>query len=269
MEEKEVSVVSIWSSSGHCDHADAPKYIKKLKITDGSISLKKQVPEDCCEIALGEAPGQIVDFWEVRSKKENYQKLLEWARFELNDARPKRGIPVGTSFTIRVTYVDGTHETRLFHGDCQSNHLDHFAYLVRELIPEGFDHPDELDVHDFANLDGAKLDELIGILKERPKIDHSRTPRWVGDIGYLMCPDFEYVKHVENIRAKEIHIEHFDVDDVRAYLTYYWRGEHFCDGFMISEIESGVVVKVLKRLSELYKERRKDCASKDAETDGL
>ncbi len=271
VEEKKISVVSIWSDNRRQGSLTVPKYIKKLKITDNSVSFKKQVFEHCYELDTGETPGQVVDSWEIRSNTERYQYLFHWVHSDLDGlkrASPKRKAPDDTLFTVRVTYADGTHKTHSFHGDCHLNGLDHFAYLVRELIPRGFDHPEELDLHDLANLDDERLDELISILEERPEVDSWHMYRWMLDIGDLMCPDFKYWDRIENIKSKEIHIEHFDVDDVRAYLTYYFRGEHFCDGHMAKEIRSGVVLKVLKRLSEIYKAYKNECLNEGEEDGG-
>ncbi len=40
-------------------------------------------------------------------------------------------------------------------------------------------------------------------------------------------------------------------DEVKALLTFAWRGERFCDGFWEGALQSGLVIAVLDRLHEL------------------
>ena len=42
-------------------------------------------------------------------------------------------------------------------------------------------------------------------------------------------------------------------EEVKAYLTFLWRGERFCDGFWGAQLQSGIITPLLDRLDELHR----------------
>ena len=270
MDEKKISVVSLWVGEGFQDIGLPSRYTQKLKITGDSITYKNEVtgggfdPEDYI--------GRVLDSWEVKSSGQAYRDMFKAVCsdcFHLDEAQPIGRICDGSGFTIRVTYSDGTYKNYYFQMDFQWNRLDHLAYLIKKMIPNGFDYPSELDIDDFPYWNQEIVQGLIDILENHPQVERMNEPGWVEEIGQLLSPDFEYAEHIEKIRSKQIQIEHFDIGDVRAYLTYCWCSGRLYDGFMIGEIKKGTVLKVLKRLAELYAAHIEELESKMDEEGNL
>ena len=53
----------------------------------------------------------------------------------------------------------------------------------------------------------------------------------------------------------ETGLENADMEKMKSVLTYCTRGERFCDGFWAELIESGALVRVLKKIEELWYQR--------------
>ena len=54
-----------------------------------------------------------------------------------------------------------------------------------------------------------------------------------------------------NIDIKTIDVSSMDEKCIMALLMYLVRGEHFCDGFILTALESGTVQRCFKRLREI------------------
>ena len=115
-----------------------------------------------------------------------------------------------------------------------------------------------------------KIDEIIEILKINPKIEMVYTgkelgpceigfaypnyPAWVYIVEKLFQPVFNYQEAIDGIKKKNKSVENYDLTETRAVLTYFVRGERFCDGHMASCIEGGYLLKWLSRYKELLLE---------------
>ena len=69
--------------------------------------------------------------------------------------------------------------------------------------------------------------------------------RWIPTIGDYQDASRKYV-------ADHSAIKDASPDDIKAILTYIWRGERFCDGLWAEVISSGLVAATMDRLQELY-----------------
>ena len=61
---------------------------------------------------------------------------------------------------------------------------------------------------------------------------------------------------VENPKKHKKEVADFNLLETRAALTYFVRGERFCDGHMASCIEGGYLLKWLSRYRELLLEKK-------------
>lgn len=68
--------------------------------------------------------------------------------------------------------------------------------------------------------------------------------------NYLNCPKIKELGRTDDISAVA---SSMTMKDIIAFLTYFVRGERFCDGHMLSLCESGAVGHVLKRLKQIDK----------------
>lgn len=113
----------------------------------------------------------------------------------------------------------------------------------------------------------TKLDEIITILKSKPKIEMARNtkelgpceigtaylnyPRWIYEVESLFLPIKNYVCVINNIKKQKKCVSKYTLIEVRAALTYFIRGERFCDGHMAAMIENGYLLRWLKRYKNL------------------
>ncbi len=119
-----------------------------------------------------------------------------------------------------------------------------------------------------------KIETIIEILKTNPKIEfvgnlkelgpceigiaYPDYPSWVYEIETLFAPVKEYLDIVKNLRKANKKVCKYDMLEIRAALTYFVRGERFCDGHMAAAIEGGYLLKWLTRYKELVEEENND-----------
>ena len=112
-----------------------------------------------------------------------------------------------------------------------------------------------------------KIEEIIEILKANPKIEfvfngkelgpceigiaYPDYPSWVYEIEKLFEPVPNYHEVIKTIKKHKKAATMFDLKETRAALTYFVRGERFCDGHMASCIENGYLLQWLTRYKEL------------------
>lgn len=104
-----------------------------------------------------------------------------------------------------------------------------------------------------------KLDEIITILKGKPKIEtgcnigmtYPNYPKWVYEVESLFIPVKNYVNVIDDIKKQKKCVSKYTLIEVIAALTYFIRGERFGDGHMALLIENGDLLKWLKRYKDL------------------
>lgn len=115
---------------------------------------------------------------------------------------------------------------------------------------------------------------IIEILKTNPKIEMVYTgkelgpceiglaypdyPDWVYVVERSFQPILNYQEIISDIEMKNKSVEEYDMIEIRAVLTYFVRGERFCDGHMASCIKGGYLLKWLERYKELLLEEKKN-----------
>ncbi len=192
----------------------------------------------------------IVDSWERETNgqeyKENFQKLCECASSEIKRRKTECVVLDGSMFSVRLKYDDSTRKVVSYCLDCHWNGLDYFAYCVRKLIPQGEAYPWELAQGDIRCVDEGDLKNLIATIES-----HSGSLKGdcdlMNSLFSLLSLDYGYEERMKTIRDKRIAVEHFDFEDVRAYLTYF----QMTPRSLLDEDDECKVVKALKRLLEL------------------
>lgn len=123
-----------------------------------------------------------------------------------------------------------------------------------------------------------KLDELIDLVKHTEKIewgggnvidkteDGKDILQWpypiyskglLESLVGLVEPDRNYIENYEKL-DDPIDYESLTMDELRTVLTYYFRGERFCDGLIAGAVEDGTLLRVLMRLKELESSRKEE-----------
>lgn len=87
-------------------------------------------------------------------------------------------------------------------------------------------------------------------------IAYPNYPSWVYTIEKSFQPIHNYQEVIDNIKRNNKIVEEYDMTEIRAALTYFVRGERFCDGHMASCIEDGYLLKWLSRYKELLLEEK-------------
>ena len=105
----------------------------------------------------------------------------------------------------------------------------------------------------FATWEGGPLDRERKILT-MPYPDYASDvdaffqlvpkPQWVC-YDYVNDRTHDLVNDVEKIKSASL-------EEIKAILTWCWRGERFCDGHMESVLNAGIVQAALWRLAELF-----------------
>ncbi len=79
----------------------------------------------------------------------------------------------------------------------------------------------------------------------------------LGEFLLLWTPtSSDYLETSRELRDDHDAIGSAGPDEVKALLTFVWRGEKFCDGFWEAQLQSGLVTVLLDRLHELHRMRK-------------
>ena len=103
-------------------------------------------------------------------------------------------------------------------------------------------------------VDRKKLKEVLAYLETKPVIEFNPResyPAEVWDATGFLTSDTDYLAHKEKIDEKKVEPEEMSPEEIRTMLTWFARGERFCDGFLAGEVNDGTVLRVLRRLDEL------------------
>ena len=104
-------------------------------------------------------------------------------------------------------------------------------------------------------MDRERLDSAIAFLESCPPVEYSPREPYPANLDLcfdLLEPDYDYLSHKNEIDEKGVEIEDMSIDEVAAMLTFFSRGERFCDGFTAEIVNGGELLRVLKRLRELW-----------------
>lgn len=63
--------------------------------------------------------------------------------------------------------------------------------------------------------------------------------------------DQQYLENIKDFNIDSQNFENADMDLVRTLLTFFARGERFCDGLQAQRIENGWILQLLKRLRKI------------------
>ena len=104
--------------------------------------------------------------------------------------------------------------------------------------------------------DRELLREAIAYLETKPTVEYdprSSEPAAVMNALGLLEPDYDYLSHKSRLDERGVAPEDMTPEEIATMLTFYQRGERFCDGFIVSAINSGELLPIFRRLEELTK----------------
>jgi len=114
---------------------------------------------------------------------------------------------------------------------------------------------ENLSVEEVCNWDGGEKSDDGVMTTPYPIYDRQLT-NFINEVYRTDLIDYNYSKTIGNsklLSSKEPvdFIADWDFELLKAILTYYTRGEKFCDGFWASVLRDKVFYKILIRLAEL------------------
>ena len=107
-----------------------------------------------------------------------------------------------------------------------------------------------------STVDRKTLAEVIEFLETAPPVEYeprSVCPDIVARGLGLLETDYDYLAHYEKMEEEGVEPEQMTLGQIGTMLTFFTRGERFCDGFTVDEINSGRMLRVFRRLDELTK----------------
>lgn len=101
-------------------------------------------------------------------------------------------------------------------------------------------------------VDIDKLDSVIEFLQNNKTVECNPYPQYAPEIfdalGMLEV-DKNYSDNHEKIASKPI--SEMNRKEIATMLTFISRGERFCDGHIMSYVESGTLLQLMQRLKEI------------------
>ena len=257
---KKIKEVSLWTNHVlFAQGINSSTYKDKLRISKNWISYERlSFPEE-----------KVINQWSLKTSNEEFQNkflvLGHEVMIAFEENQVSRKLMNSGSYSIRVTYDDDACETKEFFSNFHFNNMDALAQAFLDMIPGEELFPDFLLFDEINDIDVNKLDAIINNLNGKVEIkwEHPETsgggivfpspiyPEWILNIFELVPTDYKYDRTMRFIREYSIPTEEYDYKQVKAAITEIARGEHFGDGYIISQIENGRLLKILKRLKEL------------------
>lgn len=122
-----------------------------------------------------------------------------------------------------------------------------------------------INVLDETPINKEGIKSIITILENEKPYEEvpPRTENGMTHIGYINYDDRimklfrympfyekDYSKNIEKIGNKDI--TKLNIEETKQYITYIYRKERFCEGFIKSYIDNGILLKLLKHFLEVY-----------------
>ena len=240
----------------HCGYFCENPYEDILSISSEKISYKRNYRNSLyLDLDSDEVTEADWDFKIANKKYREYFKRL-LMELDLYEQPIKETILDAPSFNILLK--NGRKIIKDMHFDfcgpfLQDQNLQFIFFLIRKLIPQN----DYLILPEYLNeqtTDDVDLDDLDTIIEKLESEDASAYPypKWV----YLMMNellerDFEYSLTTDKLIEQKINISDFTFKEVKAYLTFVFRAEHFTEFAIKRFIESGEALQLMKRLYEI------------------
>lgn len=255
--------VAVESYSGHFER---PGFEDKLKISKNWISYKKVYHFDLFELDE-EHVNQKWDFKTSNSAFEDkFEALCELISEYQEEHNPK--VLDAGGFAITLKFANKEKKEINLPLDVNSYHDDYalrkIANAILDMIPKGESYPACLSHQTALDIGEEVIEEALNWLKKHNDVEYSNPGEGKeGNISFaypiypkeLMVlfeslePCFDYHEKAERI-LELTNTNLLDFEDIRALLTYIFRGDKFCDGLIVSFIKNG---KLLSWVQRLYK----------------
>ena len=96
---------------------------------------------------------------------------------------------------------------------------------------------------------GGLEDKKPGEIMTLPYVKYSKNVmNFIDDVYNKGLIDFNYLKNHKEIEDKSF--DDYTIENIITKLTFYIRGERFCDGLLYGAFEDETILKLLKILKE-------------------
>ncbi len=256
--------VTVESYSGYFER---PGFEDKLKISKNWISYKKEYRFGPFELDE-EHKNQKWDFKTSNSAFENkFEALCEL----ISEYQEKHDLEVldASGFVITLKFANNNKKEINLALDVNSYSNDYalrkIANAILDMVPNGESYPRCLSHQTAIDIGFEVIEEALNWLKNHNDVDYTDPgevkegttafaypiyPRELEILFESLEPCFDYHEKAERI-IEVTNTELLDFEDLRALLTYIYRGEKFCDGLIVSFIKNGKLMSWIERLNEI------------------
>ena len=103
--------------------------------------------------------------------------------------------------------------------------------------------------NNYGEWHGGLEDKKPGEIMTWPYVKYSNNViSFIDDVYNNELIDFDYLTN--HIEIEDKSIDDYTIENVITELTFYIRGDRFCDGLLYGAFEDGTILKLLKILKE-------------------
>lgn len=252
MVQKEIREICITTSAILND--DSKRYKDKLKISKQRISYKR----------FDFNTGDTTRFWDYMTNSDEYLNKYKVLCDEIYDFLSKatsyyhKSAITNGKFEIKIVYTDMTKVSFKFTDDFHFNKFDNLATSIGNIIPNNEIYSCLLEPKNHDYLDIEKIEKLIELFANYKKVKWVRNSNgwsyyeyepWVYDVFHII--NFS-VERTGNEDLSKKNPKDFTLCDIQTRLDQIGHEERWCPNSIGEYIEEGYILKLLKRLKELY-----------------
>ena len=255
--------VAVESYSGHFER---PGFEDKLKISKNQISYKKVYHFDLFELD----EEHVNQKWDFKTSNSAFEDKFETLCELISEYQEEHNLEVNDAggFAITLKFANKKKKEINLPLDVNSYHDDYalrkIANAILHMIPKGESYPACLSHQTALDIGEEVIEEALNWLKKHNDVEYSNPgeskegnvsfsypiyPKELMVLFESLEPCFDYHEKAERI-LELTNTNLLDFEDIRALLTYIFRGEKFCDGLIVSLIKNG---KLLSWVQRLYK----------------
>ena len=262
--------VTVESYSGYFER---PGFEDKLKISKNWVSYKKDYHFDLFELDKV----HVKQKWDFKTSNSAFEDKFETLCELISEYQEEHNLEVldAGGFAITLKFANKEKKEINLPLDVNSYHDDYalrkIANAILDMIPKGESYPACLSHQTALDIGEEVIEEALNWLKKHNDVEYSYPgegkegtasfaypiyPRELMVLFESLEPCFNYHEKAERI-TELTNTKLLEFDDLRALLTYLFRGEKFCDGLIVSFIKNGKLLSWIERLNEIVTDEAK------------
>lgn len=196
--------------------------------------------------------------WDYKTDSKEFENRFELLCHDiLNLESPRTRSTDSGEFDVIITFNDESKKEIKFTGSFdQTPSLIRIAATINMMIPNKEPISGLMNFVNNFSFPKNEIYRFILLLSDLGKISlmSSSYPEWVYELFDRVPPNYKYHEITDKLISRNIPISSFDLEEIRAMLTYIMREEHFSSGSILKKIKDGTILKLLLRMDELISE---------------